>query len=56
MNKSLLAMIAVLLLITSLLSGCILAVEDDAYRRGNVPHRDHRDDGDRRGDYRGERH
>lgn len=55
MSNSLLVLLAVLLLATSTLSGCILAVEDEGYRRGNFPQRDHRDGGDRRGESHGDR-
>jgi len=53
MKKSILVRLAVLLLITSSLSGCIWAVEDDGYRGDSGRHRGERHhDGDRRGDHR----
>jgi len=49
MKKSLLARLAILLLITSTLSGCIWAIEDDGHGRGGGHHgEDHHGDGDHR--------
>jgi hypothetical protein len=50
MNNSLLILLAALLLATSTISGCLMAVEDGGHRHGNLPQRDHRDGGDRRGE------
>jgi len=52
MKKTLLLGIAVLLLITSTLSGCILVPVDDGHRRGGGEDH-HRGD---RGEHRGDRH
>lgn len=60
MKKTLVAKLAILFLAFSTLTGCILAVDDDGYRRGGPHDRDHGDRsrdnrGDRNGDYRGDR-
>jgi hypothetical protein len=56
MKKTILVKLAVLLLATSTLSGCLWMVEDDGYRRGgHSQQRDHDERGDRRGESHGER-
>lgn len=49
MKKTFLARLAMLLLTTAMLSGCLLVPVDDGYRRGDSYDRD-------RGDHHGERH
>lgn len=49
MKKSILARLALLLLATLMLSGCLLIPVDDGYRDGSYRGRDH-------GEHRGDRH
>lgn len=50
MKKTLVAGIAILLLMISTLSGCILVPVDDGYRRGGGEDHHRGDRGERRGD------
>ena len=53
MKKSYLVRVAILLLITSSLSGCLWVVEDDGYGHGGGGGGHHRGD---RGEHHGDRH